>query len=101
MTRKLTRAKSYPKISTMPRAQSEATAHLEMYKLLVEKKRLQQELESIDRRRCEILERLTVLQTEVDQLGIPPAHPTVQPSAPQAKPHEQAHDSFSTFVLEY
>ena len=57
-----------PKISTMPRQKSEAATFLNIYKLLVEKKRLQEELENIDERRQQILQRLAVLEQHVATL---------------------------------
>lgn len=57
-----------PKFSSMPRQQSEAAAFLDSYKLTVEKKRLQQELSSINQRRDQILQRLAAIDRTVDQL---------------------------------
>jgi len=57
-----------PKVSTMPRQQTEAAAVLDIYKLAIEKNRLQQELQEIERRRLQILSRLTVLEEQVDTL---------------------------------
>lgn len=54
-----------PKISTMPRQKSEAAAFLDIYKLVVEKKRLQQELEGLDARRSQICDRIAVLEQQV------------------------------------
>ena len=39
-----------PKISTMPRQKTEATLYRSLYQLAVEKKRLQEELESLGQR---------------------------------------------------
>ncbi|PSB18397.1 hypothetical protein C7B76_08375 [filamentous cyanobacterium CCP2] len=57
-----------PKISTMPRQQSEAAAFLDIYKLVIEKKRLQQELQGMEQRRQQIVDRLAVLETQVSTL---------------------------------
>lgn len=65
MRRHITRSRIQPKISTMPRQQSEAAAFLDIYKLVIEKKRLQQELQGIDQRRQQILDRLALLETQV------------------------------------
>lgn len=54
-----------PKISTMPRKKSEAAAFLDIYKLVVEKKRLQEELEGMDERRWQICDRIAVLTTQI------------------------------------
>ncbi|MBI4783319.1 MAG: hypothetical protein HY785_18680 [Oscillatoriophycideae cyanobacterium NC_groundwater_1537_Pr4_S-0.65um_50_18] len=57
-----------PKISTMPRQQTEAAAVLDIYKLAIEKKRLQQELQEIEQRRLQIISRLTLLEGQVESL---------------------------------
>ena len=57
-----------PKISTMPRQQTEAAAVLDMYKLAIEKKRLQQELQEIEQRRLQILSRMMILESQVEIL---------------------------------
>ncbi|MBW4514097.1 MAG: hypothetical protein KME11_02590 [Timaviella obliquedivisa GSE-PSE-MK23-08B] len=54
-----------PKISTMPRQQTEAAAYLDIYKLVIEKKRLRQELEGMDDRRQQICDRLTILEQHI------------------------------------
>lgn len=58
--------RSNPKISTMPRQQSESSQYLTMYQLTIEKKRLQQELASLDQRRDRIQNRLAVLAQEIE-----------------------------------
>ena len=55
-----------PKISTMPRNQSEASNQLELYKLITEKQRIKQELAFIEQRRGLLTQRLTTLQTQID-----------------------------------
>jgi chromosome segregation ATPase len=57
-----------PKVSTMPRQKSEAAAFLDIYKLTVEKKRLEQELEYLEQRRSQISQRLVVLEQQVNGL---------------------------------
>jgi hypothetical protein len=104
MTRKLTRISA--KISTMPRPKTEAAAHLEMYKLLVEKQRLQQELQTIEQRRQQILDRLSVLDTQVAQLSETSSdNAFAQKSAGCANPlshSEVSHsEEFNTLFLEY
>ncbi|MBF2077729.1 MAG: hypothetical protein IGR76_04215 [Synechococcales cyanobacterium T60_A2020_003] len=66
--RRPTAGKIRPKISTMPRQRSEAAAFLDIYKLTVEKKRLEQELDAIDQRRELIVQRLAVLDQAVQHL---------------------------------
>lgn len=68
MRRLSTRISNRPKISTMPRPQTEAAAFLDIYKLVVEKKRLQAELESMDGRRQQIGDRLAVLETQITHM---------------------------------
>lgn len=73
-----------PKISTMPRNQSEASNQLELYKLITEKQRIKQELAFIEQRKVLLTKRLSTLQTQIDttennikhlrdaELGVPP-----------------------------
>jgi flagellar biosynthesis chaperone FliJ len=55
-----------PKISTMPRNQSEGSNQLELYKLITEKQRIKQELAYIEQRKGLLAKRLTTLQTQID-----------------------------------
>ncbi|MEH2051607.1 gas vesicle protein [Nostoc sp.] len=55
-----------PKISTMPRNQSEASNQLELYKLITEKQRIKQELVFIEQRKVLITKRLSTLQDQID-----------------------------------
>ncbi|MBE9177840.1 hypothetical protein IQ268_04490 [Oculatella sp. LEGE 06141] len=57
-----------PKISTMPRPQTEASAFLDIYKLVVEQKRLQEELHQLDQRRNQICKRMALLDQQVANL---------------------------------
>jgi septal ring factor EnvC (AmiA/AmiB activator) len=57
-----------PKISTMPRQKSEASALLDTYKLVIEKKRLEQEQQTIEARRHQIDDRLAMLKQQIDAL---------------------------------
>ncbi|MBF2036561.1 MAG: hypothetical protein IGR92_14070 [Leptolyngbyaceae cyanobacterium T60_A2020_046] len=52
----------------MPRQQTEASHYLDIYKLTVEKKRLQQELTALDQRRDRIQDRLTTLERQITEL---------------------------------
>jgi hypothetical protein len=103
-----------PKVSTMPRPQSEAAAFLDIYKLVIEKKRLQQELQTIDQRRDQILNRLAVLENQVtaleknaQQIRSTTAHLMGNPaigSSEQSHRSPQTDDSldgFSLLFLEY
>ncbi len=57
-----------PKISTMPRQGSEAAHYLDIYKLTVEKKRLQSQLVDLDQRRQRIQARLAELNAQTTDL---------------------------------
>ncbi|WP_261225436.1 hypothetical protein [Ancylothrix sp. D3o] len=84
----------------MPRCKTEASAHLEMYKLLVEKQRLQQELETIAQRQIQIDQRLTGIQQEISRLEI--SLPEPPKNSPQTSPQTPpATHNFKTFLLEY
>lgn len=104
-----------PKVSTMPRAKTEAAAYLEIYKLVNEKKRLQHELEQLEQRREIIQKRLEVLTQQVDNLETSahqlrdqptesvklamPSQPVVAKSIAR-KPAAGTED-FQTFFLEF
>ncbi|MGJ3247679.1 MAG: gas vesicle protein [Elainellaceae cyanobacterium] len=96
-----------PKISTMPRQQSEAAALLDMHKLVVEKKRLQHELHSIEERQQQIIQRLAVIENHVarveGQIRQMREHETTSPPSPQPnQPSQIAHgSSFDTMFLDY
>ena len=103
-----------PKISTMPRTQSEAAAVLNLYKLTIEKKRLHQELQNLEIRRQQIGDRLTQLDQQVAHLDatietlrsvadraaataqLPEAGCITAPASASA-----ASNAFNTFTLEY
>ncbi|WP_008309743.1 hypothetical protein [Leptolyngbya sp. PCC 6406] len=102
-------ARSAPKISTMPRQQSESAHYLDIYKLTVEKKRLQQELTELDQRRLHLQQRLATLETQVTQLA-QSAETLRQPTMPAAPrsvvypPNAKVKGSNATFemlTLEY
>lgn len=103
-----------PKISTMPRQKTEAAAYLDIYKLVNEKKRLQQELIALDERRAIVQERLAVLETQIADLETTAhqirdqdalsqsAEPSSSTPLPRQKPSPQNSDgSFNTLFLEY
>jgi hypothetical protein len=109
----------FPKVSTMPRQKTEAAHYLDMYKLTVEKKRLQQELESIDERRLRLLERLAEIDQQTEGLdanaaalrqpspGAPAARlqsPSFAPSANVYLPERATpdlSDDFTMLTLDY
>ena len=67
MHRSAKRGKIPPKLSSMPRQRSEATTYLTVYKNVVEKERLQKELENLERRCNQIKERLAVLDEQTNK----------------------------------
>ncbi|NJL88018.1 MAG: hypothetical protein HC886_21885 [Leptolyngbyaceae cyanobacterium SM1_1_3] len=64
----------------MPRQRSEASKHLDLYKLAVEKKRLEHELSGLEQR-CRLINvRLTELSAQTQRLHkTPPQPPTQSP----------------------
>ena len=83
----------------MPRPQTEASAYLNLYKLSIEKKRLQTELDTIDRRRHRLQKRLSFLESQVAEM-----QQTTEDSTPQLAPavKNSAPDSaLDTLFLEY
>ncbi|MFZ9736380.1 MAG: hypothetical protein ACO3EZ_00035 [Prochlorotrichaceae cyanobacterium] len=89
-----------PKISTMPRQKTEATAYLSIYKLSVEKKRLEDELQHLETRKVQIEQRLTALHQDIETIKAsvpeqPPSNPAPQPPSPKH------HQGFETIFLEY
>lgn len=111
--------RSFPKISTMPRPATEAAQYLDLYKLTVEKTRLQQELEYIDGRRQQLCDRLAEIEQETEGLDAHAATVRQKTQAPGAsKPQStsfapsanvylperssrQAPDDYSTLTLDY
>lgn len=90
---------SCPKISTMPRPKTEATAYLNLYKLSIEKKRLQSELDAIEQRRHRLQKRLSFLESQVLEMQRAP-HASILKLAPVTK--NSAPDSaLNTLFLEY
>jgi peptidoglycan hydrolase CwlO-like protein len=101
-------------ISTMPRPKTEATAFLDLYKLVIEKKRLQQELQSLEQRRQQITNRLAVLDSQVaelennvqqmrEEMPTSSAEATLQPTVKAVKMAiaPSPSDTFDTLFLEY
>lgn len=91
---------SRPKISTMPRQKSEAAAYLNLYKLSIEKKRLQHELETIEHRRRRIQKRLAFLDSQVAEMQkeTEPTSPRLVPVEKESAPDTTA---LNTLFLEY
>jgi septal ring factor EnvC (AmiA/AmiB activator) len=95
-----------PKISTMPRAKTEAMVYRSLYQLAVEKKRLQEELDSLGQRFQTITQRLEQIETQIQGLETDvkqiaqPKPPTSQLTQPPT-PSPTQPSSVSTFTLEY
>lgn len=92
-----------PKISNMPRQQSEPTAYLDAYKLVVEKKRLQEELQKLEQRKALIQQRLEQLEQQIVALEgniqqMRQDTPSATPS-PASPPPEAG--TFSTLMVDY
>lgn len=93
-----------PKISTMPRQKTEAAAYLNIYKLTIEKKRLQQELDGLEERRQLIQKRLALITNQVTELE-KSAHDLKDPAPSKAEaialPQNPTTQSFDMLFLEY
>lgn len=88
-----------PKISTMPRQKTEATTYLSIYKLSVEKKRLEDELLHLEARKAQIEQRLTTLHQDIAALKA--SVPEDQPSPSTALQKSLKNQGFETLFLEY
>jgi len=114
----------FPKISTLPRQRTEASHYLDMYKLTVEKKRIQQELDNINQKQEQLKSRLVEIDQQLQGLNdgaeslrqqasksYPPNggnanHPPTQPmpTSNVYLPNRNAQsspDDYSTVVLDY
>ena len=69
MATRRTPSRIFPKISTLPRQRTEAAQYLDMYKLTVEKKRIQQELDNINQKQQRLQERLAEIDHQLEGLG--------------------------------
>ncbi len=91
----------------MPYQRSEAAALLDMYKLVVEKKRLQQELASFEQRRQDINHRLDAIEmqiasTEATIQRFRSTTDTPSIAKPCNRPAPEPHSGeFNTMYLEY
>ena len=93
----------YARLSTMPRANTEARGYLDRYQMAIERARLEKELKTLETRQVEIQKRLQQLALS---LGSPN---TIQeltldtPSTIVSTPVQSStsSDSYQTFVLEF
>lgn len=100
------RGRSCPKISTMPRQRTEAAVHLQLYKLAIERRRLQQELHALEQRQQQIQRQMCLIEHQMAEVsGQSPVPPIRQPLNPPAltnlPPHMPPSDQFDTLFLEY
>jgi hypothetical protein len=106
MYRQPVRGMIRPKISTMPRPRTEASAFLDLHKLTLEKKRLQQELNSMESRRQKLQERVAVIEEQVVRVEKNIQQLRKLDSGDRSnslvKPKSMtANDTFDTLFLEY
>ncbi len=94
-----------PKISTMPRPQTAAATYLDLYKLVTEQQRLEQELETLEQRRDRIQTRLTELELHISTLATAAQQPPAPAPAISLRPNQRQStapiEQFSTVFLEY
>jgi len=108
--RRIPQNRIQPKISTMPRQRTEAAAFLDIYKLVIERKRLQQELENMEQRRQQITSRLAALDVQVAELEqtahemrsqVDSASTALKITPKKPKESLLQPEDFETFFLEY
>jgi hypothetical protein len=95
-----------PRISTMPRAQTEARMHLERYQMAIEKSRLEKELEMLEFRQIQIHARLTQLKQDAAATAQLQQDAAAQETKinPIAKKHPVKtfnSESYQTFLLDF
>ena len=124
MANRRTPSRIFPKVSTLPRRRTEAAHYLDMYKLTVEKKRIQQELDNINQKQQRLQERLaeidgqleglsdgaeTLRQQEGKRYSSKPMPENRQPTQPMPTSNiylperavQSSEDNYSTVVLDY
>jgi len=108
MKRPISRRSIPPKISTIPRQQSESSDYLNLYQLAVEKQRLANELQTLEQRGYQIEKRLAVINRQMDQLKknipSPGATSASNPSLPGLNPTKKSSGrstNYETFLLDY
>ncbi len=95
-----------PRISTMPRPQTEARMHLERYQMAIEKSRLDKELEMLEFRQLQIRARLEQLAEQAATIAQLQQDASTPP--PSALPIHKKHpvktfnsESYQTFLLDF
>ncbi|MBD2329475.1 gas vesicle protein [Alkalinema sp. FACHB-956] len=103
----------HSKISTMPRPKTEASQYLDLYKMAIEKSRLENELATIEQRRLQIeqrLEQLAQKAVELEQSALSTALSASAVTSPESTRTESKpalhlpvlnRSDYQTFVLEY
>lgn len=95
----------HPKISSMPRKQSKALTHLEIYKMSVEKQRLEKELQNLKNREKQISKRLAEIEKHTETLlsSVNAPASSTEPRAPkkQSSPSLGSAFDFEEVYLEY
>lgn len=96
-----------PKVSTVPRPKTEASAYLDLYQLAVEKTRLQQELQMLDVRKQQLQQRLSTIDQQMNAIKNQTPSASDRVKLPEGielnEPQVEASPSapFDTFLLEY
>jgi hypothetical protein len=97
-----------PRISTMPRPQTEARMHLERYQMAIEKSRLEKELEMLEFRQVQIHARLTQLAEQAATTAQLQDAAAQTATAAAVLPIHQKHpiktfnsESYQTFLLDF
>jgi phage shock protein A len=94
----------------MPRKQSEADQQLELYKLIIEKQRIQEKLEIMERQIQQLKSRLTFVTDQIETTEqsiqnlrtVNPPSLAKKPDSPKTVAHSSNNSSnFQAFYLEY
>lgn len=95
-----------PRISTMPRPQTEARMHLERYQMAIEKSRLEKELEMLEFRQIQIQDRLKQLAQQAETTAQLQQQAASQAASPHSIPKKHPvktfnSESYQTFLLDF
>ncbi len=93
MHRTPNRGQIQAKLSSMPPQRSQARVYLNAYKMMLEKERLEQELQKLEARRHQIQQRLAILNSQI--IAEEDTHQQVNPELEDNTP------KFNTITLEY
>ena len=93
----------YARLSTMPRANTEARGYLDRYQMAIERARLEKELKTLEARQVEIQRRLQQLAISLSSPNAVPESTSDTPSAivSTVVQSSTSSDSYQTFVLEF